>query len=106
MPSFKSISDHTGWPQDVGILALEVYFPSEFVDQQELEAFDGVSQVCNNIVFYLIKGYYMFYKFISSRDSEELCFMSFFFFFILLSLLLLLRIIYMFSFKYVSDSCT
>lgn len=46
MPSFKSISDHTGWPQDVGILAIEVYFPAEYVEQEELEAFDGVSQVC------------------------------------------------------------
>lgn len=34
-----------GWPQDVGIIAMEVYFPSQFVDQSELELFDGVSQV-------------------------------------------------------------
>ena len=32
-----------GWPQDVGIIAMEVYFPSNYVDQEELEAFDGVS---------------------------------------------------------------
>ncbi|XP_050714240.1 hydroxymethylglutaryl-CoA synthase 1-like isoform X2 [Eriocheir sinensis] len=44
MPSFKSLSDHSGWPQDVGILAMEVYFPAEYVEQEELEAFDGVSQ--------------------------------------------------------------
>ncbi len=31
------------WPEDVGIIAMEIYFPSEFVDQAELEAFDGVS---------------------------------------------------------------
>ena len=31
------------WPKDVGIIALEVYFPSQFVDQTELEEFDGVS---------------------------------------------------------------
>ncbi|KAJ1172117.1 hypothetical protein NDU88_003967 [Pleurodeles waltl] len=37
---FKARSDL--WPQDVGILALEVYFPSQFVDQTELEKFDGV----------------------------------------------------------------
>ena len=32
-----------GWPQDVGILAMEIYFPYCYVDQTELEAFDGVS---------------------------------------------------------------
>lgn len=31
------------WPDNVGILALEVYFPSMYVDQTELEQFDGVS---------------------------------------------------------------
>lgn len=31
------------WPQDVGILAMELYFPSTFVDQAELEEHDGVS---------------------------------------------------------------
>lgn len=30
-------------PAHVGILAMEAYFPSTFVDQTELEAFDGVS---------------------------------------------------------------
>lgn len=30
-------------PRNVGILALEPYFPSQYVDQTELEAFDGVS---------------------------------------------------------------
>ncbi|NXE64569.1 HMCS2 protein, partial [Calcarius ornatus] len=30
------------WPKDVGILALEVYFPAQYVDQEELERFDGV----------------------------------------------------------------
>ncbi|KAL4102147.1 hypothetical protein PRIC1_005895 [Phytophthora ramorum] len=29
-------------PSDVGILAMEVHFPSDYVDQQEMEAFDGV----------------------------------------------------------------
>ncbi|XP_063873560.1 hydroxymethylglutaryl-CoA synthase 1-like [Scylla paramamosain] len=43
MPSFKSTSDQAGWPQDVGILSMEVYFPAQYVDQQELEVFDGVS---------------------------------------------------------------
>lgn len=31
------------WPSDVGILALELIIPSQYVDQTELETFDGVS---------------------------------------------------------------
>ncbi|EGD94974.1 hydroxymethylglutaryl-CoA synthase [Trichophyton tonsurans CBS 112818] len=31
-------------PQNIGIKALEIYFPSQCVDQAELEKFDGVSQ--------------------------------------------------------------
>lgn len=31
------------WPENVGILAIELIFPSQFVDQTELEEFDGVS---------------------------------------------------------------
>ncbi|XP_015181084.1 PREDICTED: hydroxymethylglutaryl-CoA synthase 1 [Polistes dominula] len=31
------------WPNDVGIRAIEVYFPAQYVDQTELEAYDGVS---------------------------------------------------------------
>ncbi|XP_070166518.1 hydroxymethylglutaryl-CoA synthase 1 [Polyergus mexicanus] len=31
------------WPKDVGIRALEVYFPAQYVEQTELEAYDGVS---------------------------------------------------------------
>ncbi|KAF4533417.1 hypothetical protein B566_EDAN013281 [Ephemera danica] len=30
-------------PEKVGVLAIEPYFPSQYVDQTELEAFDGVS---------------------------------------------------------------
>uniref|UniRef100_A0A4X2KMA0 Hydroxymethylglutaryl-CoA synthase n=1 Tax=Vombatus ursinus TaxID=29139 RepID=A0A4X2KMA0_VOMUR len=30
------------WPKDVGILALEVYFPAQYVDQTELEKYDSV----------------------------------------------------------------
>lgn len=33
----------TMWPKDVGILALELYFPAQYVEQKELEAYDGVS---------------------------------------------------------------
>lgn len=32
------------WPSNVGILAIELYFPSQYVDQTELEKFDGVSE--------------------------------------------------------------
>ena len=32
------------WPQDVGIVAIDVYFPSQYVDQSELEDFDTVSK--------------------------------------------------------------
>ncbi|CAG8613604.1 22066_t:CDS:2 [Dentiscutata erythropus] len=31
------------YPQNVGILAIEIYFPKRFIDQAELEQFDGVS---------------------------------------------------------------
>jgi len=31
------------WPEDVGVLDVEIYFPSQYVDQTELEAFDGAS---------------------------------------------------------------
>lgn len=36
--------DQSRWPKDVGILAIEVYFPSQYVDQDELEVFDEVSR--------------------------------------------------------------
>ena len=32
------------WPRNVGILAIEVYFPSTYVDQAKLEEYDGVSK--------------------------------------------------------------
>lgn len=32
------------WPPDVGIIAMEVYFPSQYVDQSEQEDFDQVSK--------------------------------------------------------------
>ncbi|XP_031833610.1 hydroxymethylglutaryl-CoA synthase [Nomia melanderi] len=31
------------WPRNVGIKAMEIYFPAQYVDQTELEAFDGVA---------------------------------------------------------------
>ncbi|XP_015039366.2 hydroxymethylglutaryl-CoA synthase 1 [Drosophila pseudoobscura] len=33
----------TNWPENVGIRAIEVLFPSQYVDQTELEQFDGAS---------------------------------------------------------------
>jgi hydroxymethylglutaryl-CoA synthase len=42
MPGPK-ITEQCGWPQDVGIIALELYFPFQYVDQAELETFDGAS---------------------------------------------------------------
>lgn len=34
----------TPWPSDVGILGIELVFPSLYIDQTELEQFDGVSE--------------------------------------------------------------
>jgi len=31
------------WPENVGIRAIEILFPSQYVDQTELETFDGAS---------------------------------------------------------------
>ncbi|XP_051539258.1 hydroxymethylglutaryl-CoA synthase, cytoplasmic-like isoform X1 [Myxocyprinus asiaticus] len=39
--SLPTIREAT-WPKDVGIIAMEVYMPSQYVDQSELEEFDGV----------------------------------------------------------------
>ncbi|XP_054715240.1 hydroxymethylglutaryl-CoA synthase 1-like [Uloborus diversus] len=35
---------HHSWPEDVGIIDIEIYFPAYFVDQGELEVFDNVSK--------------------------------------------------------------
>ncbi|CAN8027847.1 unnamed protein product [Ixodes persulcatus] len=43
MPSFKTTEVRDRWPEDVGVLAMELYFPFLYVDQTELEVFDGVS---------------------------------------------------------------
>ena len=43
MPGSEHAPCGQGWPQDVGIHAIEIYFPYTFVDQAELETFDGVS---------------------------------------------------------------
>ncbi|XP_029433711.1 hydroxymethylglutaryl-CoA synthase, cytoplasmic [Rhinatrema bivittatum] len=42
MPGSLPVNCEASWPKDVGIVALEVYFPSQYVDQAELEKFDGV----------------------------------------------------------------
>ncbi|CAB4063533.1 E2.3.3.10 [Lepeophtheirus salmonis] len=33
----------SSWPEDVGIINMEIYFPSQYVDQSELEEYDKVS---------------------------------------------------------------
>ncbi|KAK5878461.1 hypothetical protein CesoFtcFv8_023861 [Champsocephalus esox] len=43
MPGSAPISSLGPWPKDVGIIALELYLPSQFVDQTELEQEDGVA---------------------------------------------------------------
>ncbi|KAM6985736.1 hydroxymethylglutaryl-CoA synthase, cytoplasmic [Aplochiton taeniatus] len=43
MPGSVPANGEASWPKEVGILALEIYFPSQYVDQAELEQFDGVS---------------------------------------------------------------
>ncbi|XP_053557230.1 hydroxymethylglutaryl-CoA synthase, cytoplasmic [Bombina bombina] len=43
MPGSLPATAQATWPNDVGIIALEIYFPSQYVDQTELEKFDGVS---------------------------------------------------------------
>ncbi|XP_034752233.1 hydroxymethylglutaryl-CoA synthase, cytoplasmic [Etheostoma cragini] len=43
MPGSGPISCLGPWPKDVGIIALELYFPSQYVDQTELEQIDGVT---------------------------------------------------------------
>uniref|UniRef100_A0A8C6T0J0 Hydroxymethylglutaryl-CoA synthase n=1 Tax=Neogobius melanostomus TaxID=47308 RepID=A0A8C6T0J0_9GOBI len=43
MPGSAPISCLGPWPKDVGIIAMELYIPSQYVDQTELEQFDGVS---------------------------------------------------------------
>lgn len=43
MPGSASNSYMGPWPKDVGIIAMEIYFPFQFVDQAELEQFDGVA---------------------------------------------------------------
>ncbi|KAF3848682.1 hypothetical protein F7725_015179 [Dissostichus mawsoni] len=43
MPGSAPISCLGPWPKDVGIIALELYLPSQYVDQTELEQLDGVA---------------------------------------------------------------
>ncbi|XP_067885268.1 hydroxymethylglutaryl-CoA synthase, cytoplasmic isoform X2 [Heterodontus francisci] len=42
MPGSLPANAEAGWPKDVGIIAMEIYFPSQYVEQTELEKFDGV----------------------------------------------------------------
>ena len=36
-------ADMGQWPADVGILAIELIFPSQYVEQREMEIYDNVS---------------------------------------------------------------
>ncbi|CAK7313832.1 Hydroxymethylglutaryl-CoA synthase, cytoplasmic [Vulpes lagopus] len=42
MPRPLPLNAEACWLKDVGIAALEIYFPSQFVDQAELEKYGGV----------------------------------------------------------------
>lgn len=42
--SCNGASPSSHWPENVGIINMEIYFPAQYVDQAELEQFDGVSQ--------------------------------------------------------------
>ncbi|POI26334.1 hypothetical protein CIB84_009916 [Bambusicola thoracicus] len=42
LSSTAAVAGTGTWPKDVGILALEVYFPAQYVEQSELERYDGV----------------------------------------------------------------
>uniref|UniRef100_A0A671NXK1 Hydroxymethylglutaryl-CoA synthase n=1 Tax=Sinocyclocheilus anshuiensis TaxID=1608454 RepID=A0A671NXK1_9TELE len=42
MPGSLPAVCEAAWPKDVGIMAVEVYVPSQYVEQAELEEFDGV----------------------------------------------------------------
>lgn len=42
-PSAAPTINHNQYPENVGILAMEVYFPCQYVDQAKLEQFDQVS---------------------------------------------------------------
>ena len=42
--SHPESGEPSGWPKDVGIHAIEIYFPPYFVDQKDLEKFDCVSE--------------------------------------------------------------
>ena len=44
MPVENCSASYQRWPENVGILAMEVYFPYTFVNQEKLEEFDGVSK--------------------------------------------------------------
>lgn len=44
MPVENCSASSQSWPENVGILAIEVYFPYTFVNQEKLEEFDGVSK--------------------------------------------------------------
>lgn len=42
--SSSSVKNGCKWPENVGIIAMDIYFPSSYVDQTDLEEFNGVSK--------------------------------------------------------------
>ncbi len=36
-------TNHSNYPKNVGILAMDIYFPTQYVSQEKLEVFDHVS---------------------------------------------------------------
>ena len=44
MAAAQDASQGTHYPKDVGILAMDIYFPSTYVSQEALELHDGVPQ--------------------------------------------------------------
>ena len=38
------VNEENSWPQNVGIVNMEVYFPSQYVEQSEMEKFDEVGE--------------------------------------------------------------
>ena len=48
MPGSLPLNAEACWPKDVGIVALEIYFPSQYVDQAELEKYEPLH---SNMVF-------------------------------------------------------
>ena len=42
-PASNNSNNNNNFPENVGILAMEIYYPAQYVDQSKLEQFDNVS---------------------------------------------------------------